>query len=195
MNEGTLQDTSRQQTTRCANVKVHYWDREDFDRQVGPCSRGSIPVPGYGVANFHYPKSTLQAMLELRVRGLDASISGLQALLGDGYNTPTPKSCSKDPLDVVWEKEHIDAVAAWFDELEFWLPQTHLCVSCNLHYGQFARAFLKGLVFFGWNQKAWMEFDVSCLLMVVQPAKTQYGYGRVIFLPKETELVVEMPVA
>jgi len=83
-----------------------------------------------------YPKSTAEAVLELRTRGLDASVSALTYLLERG-RIPTP---AMEGGRRRWSAEDIDRAAEFLDAQGAYVPGTVMRQVLNLDAGQDERA-------------------------------------------------------
>lgn len=166
-------------------MKRYYWLRDSFAHLVNLTPKADLPEEtavvqdrGYSLA---YPKSTLGACHELRVRGLDVSVASLDDLIHHELVQPMCRGMNHE-----WSAEQIDLAAEHFDGAKFWMATTHFCRMADLEFGQVAKAYRVAAARFGLPFRE--EFELRQLVTVVEPASEPTAYGWVSFYPRGASL-------
>lgn len=85
---------------------------------------------------LEYPKSTVDAMLELRFRGYDAGVPTLTYLAKQGKVTP-----DRDGVrNFAWREQHIDQAAELLHAAGELTPLTLGCLALGVTYGAYSRS-------------------------------------------------------
>lgn len=112
-----------------------------------------------------YPKSTAQAALELRARGLDATVPVLVYLMKKGV-IPAPGG---DGRSLKWGRANIDRAAAYMDAEQMYVPGTVARMFHNIDPAQDLRAQREAL------RKHPEITSVDMLVMEIKPGAAGVG--------------------
>ena len=82
-----------------------------------------------------YPVSTMEAVGELRTRGLDAREHKLLYLVRTGVVTP-----ERESRNLLWSGEAIDQAAFALEKEGAYTPSGHMCVVLGLNYADYLRS-------------------------------------------------------
>ncbi len=116
-------------------------ERKDYEELFLMVSQEANGVEGLRHPRSEYPKSTAQAVQELRTRGLDASAATLDYLIERG-RLPAP---AMENGRRRWTAADIDRAAEYMDAEGQYMPQTLARMALNIDPTQDVRAFRQAL--------------------------------------------------
>ena len=129
-------------------------------------------------ARTDYPKSTMQAVAEMRSRGVDVELGVINHLLSKKAMKP-PKMVGRA---YQWTKDDIDRWAEYLARRGMLTPTSTFCLVCNVDRGQYELAFAQVKA-----ENPDVFPDPTCFVMTIKPGAPEVGFPATVEFRRMTD--------